>query len=119
RAQQAPAVLRRHETPHRLEPECTQSTKWTSSTEAYGPSEARERRRRSEVAERTEHPRRLGVGHFEVGEVALGLGELPLGCDESVGFDAQLGLDELTRAAIELAELVGELRRCSRRARYP
>src|SRR5690606_35055514 len=74
RAQQAPAVLRRHETPHRLEPECTQSTKWTSSTEAYGPSEARERRRRSEVAERTEHPRRLGVGHFEVGEVALGLG---------------------------------------------
>jgi hypothetical protein len=30
------------------EPECTQSTPWTSSTEAYGPSEARERRRRSE-----------------------------------------------------------------------
>jgi len=30
------------------EPECTQSTQWTRSTEAHGPSEARERRRRSE-----------------------------------------------------------------------
>jgi len=29
-------------------PECMQSTQWTSSTEAYGPSEARERHRRSE-----------------------------------------------------------------------
>jgi len=46
RAQQAPTVFGRHEAPHVRK-----------------------------VAERAEHPGRLGVGHLEVGEVTLGVEE--------------------------------------------